>query len=611
MRFRSQPVIAAGAVTMLFAAVAMTQSTPAEAEESPLEGLTLPVAASDVTDSDADLATVAREVVVVTQHDGEPQVAKLRAQSSADARRLASELDALPGVSAAPNTVFTLPEEPAGKTGKTGSAVAAPSGSARASGAVKAAAASIGSEPYGAQQWGLYWVEAEKAWPVTSGKGVTVAVVDSGVDRTHPDLAGRTLSQVDLVGDGLGGDQNGHGTHVAGIIAANLDGKGIAGLANQVSILPVRVLDADGVGDAATVTQGIYQAVDRGAKVINMSLGGTSDSAVLRSAVAHAVARGVTVVAAGGNDFANGNPTQYPAAYPNVIGVSSINEDGESSWFANTGSYIDLTAPGEDILSTVPGGWQYGTGTSMAAPFVSASAALVRAANPTLGVSSVTAVLQTTAIDDADGDGWDSTFGYGLVQADDSALRAAAAPGGIRAAKPVSVKVSKAGYGNVLAVDVNPDRGSASYAFRVQKRAANGTWTTLAPVYRTDGNAETKSITLGKGTFRVVVPASTGYAAATSAAVTLTDPTVKVRTATDKSRNKLVVDVDPNKGSGYWRFKVQQKSGSRWITLKKNYKTSGSTEKATVNLKKGTYRVVVAGKYGYAGTTSAAVTLVK
>ena len=263
---------------------------------------------------------------------------------------------------------------------------------------------------------------------------MTVAVVDSGVDATHPDLAGRVLPQIDLVDDPWTGDPTGHGTHVAGIIAASLDGAGVAGLANEVNILPIRVMDATGSGDFLTIASGIVEAVDQGAKVINLSLGSEYSSDIITVAVGYAVDSGVTVIAAGGNSYAEGNPVEYPAALPGVIGVSSVDRDGLSSVFANSGSYIDIAAPGEAILSTVPGGgWDYLDGTSMAAPFVSATAALVRVANPSLTKAQVDTTLLATARDDADGDGRDNWFGHGILQADQAALTAAHAPGGLQA----------------------------------------------------------------------------------------------------------------------------------------------------------------------------------
>ncbi|MGB8021381.1 MAG: S8 family serine peptidase, partial [Candidatus Nanopelagicales bacterium] len=503
---------ALGTAAALLASVGLTgAATPAQASsaaraDSPLDGVTMPVPATDVTETDADLASATAEVVVIVDGKHGPEVRKLRAKSAAEAKKLAKYLDGQPGITAAPNHVLALPATPTGSgKAKSATAVELP----KAAGVRVSATPALAGEPYGEYQWGLVAVGAESAWAVTRGSGVKVAVVDTGVDASHPDLSGRTLTQINLTDDGQTRDPNGHGTHVAGIIAASLDGSGVAGLANQVSILPVRVLDAAGYGDDATVAEGIIRAADAGAKVLNLSVGGAY-SPVLAESVAYAVGRGATVVAAGGNEYQDGNPTTYPAALPGVIGVSSINSGGASSWFANTGSYIDLTAPGEDILSTVPGAdWSFASGTSMAAPFVAASAALVRVANPTMGKSAVDSTLTGTAVDDSSGDGRDNMFGYGLVRADKAALKAAQAPGGLRAV--VSVSVAKAGYGNQLSVNVNPNQGSGCYTFTVQKRTSTGTWSTQSGSYNTEGDGETRTLTLSPGTYRVVVAGKYGY----------------------------------------------------------------------------------------------------
>ncbi len=180
----------------------------------------------------------------------------------------------------------------------------------------------------------------------------------------------------------------------------------------------------------------------------------------------------------------------------------------------------------------------------------------------------------------------------------------------VRLTAAVRATVAKAGYGNVLSVNVNPDRGAASYAFSVQK-LSGGRWSDATGLYHTEGNGETRSITLPKGTYRVSVRAGQGYDAAVSNAVTLTDKTVKVAAGRDGAKSKLKVNVDPNKGSGYWKFQVQKRNSNGSWSAKKVYKTEGSGETRTINLPKGTYRVVVAGKYGYKGATSARVTLVK
>ena len=351
--------VALGTVATLLAAVALVGiSGTAHADESSLPGIDLTVPAADVTDTDSNLASAAREVVAIVDGPDGPEVLKLRAQTQAEAAVLAAELDSRPEVTAETNRVFTTPTV---DTSSTGPAKPAGSFNLTDTGGYRTSSVyALGAEPFGVDQWGLSAVHADGAWTVTRGGGVTVAVVDSGVDATHPDLAGRVLPQIDFVDDPWTGDPTGHGTHVAGIIAASLDGAGVAGLANEVNILPIRVMDATGSGDFLTIASGIVEAVDQGAKVINLSLGSAYSSDIIAAAVGYAVDSGVTVIAAGGNSYAEGNPVEYPAALPGVIAVSSVNRDGQSSVFANSGSYIDIAAPGEDILSTVPGGgWDY------------------------------------------------------------------------------------------------------------------------------------------------------------------------------------------------------------------------------------------------------------
>ena len=513
--------VAMGTVATLLAAVALVGiSSTAHAEESSLPGIELSVPAADVTDSDSNLASAAREVVAIVDGPDGPEVLKLRAQTQAEAAVLADELDSRPEVTAETNRVFTTPTVDTTSRGP-----AKPAGSFDLTGAGgyrTSSVSALGAEPFGVDQWGLSAVHADGAWTVTRGGGVTVAVVDSGVDATHPDLAGRVLPQIDLVDDPWTGDPTGHGTHVAGIIAASLDGAGVAGLANEVNILPIRVMDATGAGDFLTIASGIVEATDQGAKVINLSLGSEYSSDIITVAVEYAVDSGVTVIAAGGNSYAEGNPVSYPAALPGVVAVSSVNRDGQSSVFANAGSYIDIAAPGEDILSTVPGGgWDYHDGTSMAAPFVAATAALVRVANPTLTKTQVDTTLLATARDDADGDGRDNWFGHGILQADQAALTAAHAPGGLQAQAPgASTKVKATSGQSKLSVDVNPNKGTGYWTFQVHKQRADGTWSPLK-TYKTHGGKETRTINLPKGTYQVVVNAKYGHQGTTSAPVYL------------------------------------------------------------------------------------------
>ncbi|MGB7980245.1 MAG: S8 family serine peptidase [Candidatus Nanopelagicales bacterium] len=550
-----RPIVAAAAAVLLAGLAATQLPSPAHAEDrpppsparaedrplasrartddGPLPGATLVVPATDVTSTDRDLGSTAREVVVVSAGTDGPQITKLRTRNAQDARTLAADLDAQPGLSAELNSAVSVPAPAASpQPGPPASPHPGASGrpnrvglpAHRTLGA--AALPRLATEPLGPEQWGLRMVNAEAAWAITRGRSVTVAVIDTGVDAAHPDLSGRVLRQIDLVHDGRLGDPKGHGTHVAGIIAAALDGAGSVGLANQVDVLSVRVLDASGSGDDATVALGITEAVRAGARVLNLSLGSASHSTALNAAVKFAVDQGATVVAAGGNSFEAGNPVEYPAALPGVLAVSSIDADGASSRFANTGAHIDLAAPGEDIVSTVPGGgWAAKDGTSMAAPFVSAAAALVRAANPTLSRVAVDSALVGTALDDNSGDGRDDWFGYGLIRADRAALRAALAPGGLRAPEPAplpraSVKVKTTGSRSKLFVDVDPNKGSGYWSFQVQSARADGSWRALK-TYRTHGRSETRTLDLKKGTYRVVVAAKYGYRGTTSASVHL------------------------------------------------------------------------------------------
>lgn len=268
-------------------------------------------------------------------------------------------------------------------------------------------------DPEYAKQWGLAAVGAPSAWSLAGGAGVVVAVIDTGVDGAHPDLVGRVLPGLDLVDGGDPTDPNSHGTHVAGIIAANIDnGIGVAGVARSSKVLPVRVLDERGAGDHTTIAEGIIWAVDNGASVLNLSLGGPDDSEVLRSAVQYAVSKGAVVIAAAGNDRMGANAPSYPAAYDDVLAVGATSPDDSAAMFSNTGTYVDLAAPGFAIYSTVPGGYAYASGTSQAAPFVAAAAALLRSTG--LSSGEIRSTLTATARD-IENEGPDPETGFGVV----------------------------------------------------------------------------------------------------------------------------------------------------------------------------------------------------
>ena len=304
-------------------------------------------------------------------------------------------------------------------------------------------------DPRFSEQWGLTAIHAPQAWTVTRGKSaVVVAVVDTGVDYTHPDLVDRvdTANDYDFVnGDSDAVDDNGHGTHVAGIIAATADnGIGVAGVAPECRVLPVKVLDSKGSGDTIGVAAGIRYAADAGAKIINLSLAGPSD-ATMGDAVAYAQLKGCIVVAAAGNEGLGS--ASYPAGYDQVIGVGATDSSNVRATFSNHGIGVDIAAPGVNILSTtLGGGYEPLSGTSMASPFVSAVTALVWSVNATATASETIArVLGTAAPLNAD-------IG-GLVRAD----RAVTPPGSSADDQIPGVALTASPVAGTLAADVDPN----------------------------------------------------------------------------------------------------------------------------------------------------------
>ena len=270
-------------------------------------------------------------------------------------------------------------------------------------------------DPYQGQQWGLSALSAETVWAHGDASGQVVAVIDTGVSAAHPDLAGVVRVGKDYVGTGDGRtDPNGHGTHVAGIIGAvGGNGIGIAGLAQGAEILPVRVMDADGSGYDGDAARGIVWAADHGATVANLSFGGPDRSSVMDSALSYALGKGVTIVAASGNEGGNGDPVLWPAADPGVIAVGAVDVFGNRPGWSSSGAHLAVAAPGVSILSTVPGGYSSWSGTSMAAPYVSAAAALLKHGT-TLSPADVRTRFMSTATD-LGAPGFDPLYGAGRI----------------------------------------------------------------------------------------------------------------------------------------------------------------------------------------------------
>jgi subtilisin family serine protease len=216
-----------------------------------------------------------------------------------------------------------------------------------------------------------------------------------------------------LVGGGAT-DVDGHGTHVAGIIAAGDNGVGVVGVAPSARILPVRTLDATGSGLSSDIAKGITWAVDHGANVINLSLGSDAESSAVDAAVAYATSHNVDVVAAAGNT-GPGAPAEFPAALPAVIAVAALDEDGTVATYSTRGSYVDVAAPGTSILSTYPPStWARLSGTSMASPHVAGLVALVIGGRGKVAPSSMLSRIKATATD-AGPRGADSAYGAGRI----------------------------------------------------------------------------------------------------------------------------------------------------------------------------------------------------
>jgi type VII secretion-associated serine protease mycosin len=292
-------------------------------------------------------------------------------------------------------------------------------------------------------EWALQALHADTAWQTTRGAGVTVAVVDTGVDGTHPDLRGQVLPGKDLVGFGAHrGDSSWarHGTSMAGIIAGRGHGPGgqdgVTGIAPAAKILPVRVILDDGDPQrkrarstrGSALPEGIRWATDHGADVINLSLGDDSKSShpepAEDAAIQYALRKGVVVVASAGNGGKQGDRASYPAAYPGVISVTAVDRYGRRGDFSTRRWYASVAAPGVDVVIADPDRRYYeGWGTSAAAAYVSGSVALIRSAYPRLSPAQIKRLLESTARDTPPG-GRDDALGFGLV--DPAAALAAA-----------------------------------------------------------------------------------------------------------------------------------------------------------------------------------------
>ncbi|WP_421616784.1 S8 family peptidase [Brevibacillus sp. TJ4] len=268
-------------------------------------------------------------------------------------------------------------------------------------------------------QWNLPLIGMEQSWEISKGSNdVVVAVIDTGLDLSHPEFAGKVIEGYNVLdGSNRPEDDNGHGTHVAGVIAAKTNNSdGIAGMSWNSKLMPIKAIGADGSGSAVDIAQGIYWATDHGADVINLSVGNYTSSAALLEACRYAYKNNVVLVAASGNDATD--KSSYPAAYDEVLAVAAVDHRRERADFSNFGDYVDVAAPGVDIPSTyIYSDYASLSGTSMACPHVAALASLVRSVRPEMTSAEVMEHIRNSAVD-LGAPGHDALYGHGMINAE-------------------------------------------------------------------------------------------------------------------------------------------------------------------------------------------------
>jgi len=298
------------------------------------------------------------------------------------------------------------------------------------------------NDPYfNTYQWNMRKINGREAWDTNTGSNsVILAVIDTGVDLSHPDFAcaNKLTAGYDFYNnDSTPDDDHGHGTHVAGIAGAcSNNGVGVAGVNWNVKIMPLKVLSASGSGPVSAEINAITWAVDHGAKVLNLSLGSSSFSQAEADAVTYAYNHDVLFVAAAGNEYEEGNPISYPAAYNHVVAVAATGDLDEHAAYSNAGSYVDISAPGGNPSGSsdpnnnhwIMSAWKNDSyaqvvGTSQATPHVAGLAAIIRGINPALTNDQVQALIQNTAVD-LGAPGRDDFFGYGRINAQAAVLAA-------------------------------------------------------------------------------------------------------------------------------------------------------------------------------------------
>lgn len=315
--------------------------------------------------------------------------------------------------------------------------------------------------------WSLQRILLDQLWEQATGKDVKVAVIDTGVDSSNKQLSSAVSGGKSYVGGSATKDIEGHGTRVAGIIGARpLKGTGFVGIAPDAEILSYRYTGGEGEkqGNAGTMADAIADAVAKGARIINISSDtqNKKDDPTLAAAVANAVSKGVLIVAAAGNDGADGKPANtYPAAYPGVLAVAASDRNDERAFFSQAGDMVDVAAPGVGMVSTVPlGGQCTADGTSFAAPYVAGVAALLKQKNPGWNAAQIATRIEETA--QRPGRGPNQYIGWGVVDPV-AALSDTSTPG----TSPTPDPPVTAGSGGVIPMAVTMGESEAERERRV------------------------------------------------------------------------------------------------------------------------------------------------
>lgn len=349
----------------------------------------------------------------------------------------------------------------------------------------------VPSDAYFSTQWGMTKVQAPEAWDVTTGQStIRIAILDTGVDQDHEDLSSKIVINKNFTTSSTVDDLYGHGTHVAGIAAAGTNnGLGVAGLGYDCVIMNVKVLDDNGSGYYSWIASGITWAADNGAKVISMSLGGSSGSSTLQSAVNYAWGKGAVIVAAAGNS-GSAAPV-YPAYYSNCIAVAATDRNDAKASFSTYGSWVDVAAPGVSIFSTLPnhsnkiGSLNYGSlsGTSMATPHVAGLAGLVWATSYGISNTNVRNRIESTC-DVIAGTG--SYWQYGRI----NAFRAVAPPDSTPPGQVTGLSVATVSSSQ-LDLSWNANAEPDLHSYRVYRSTVSGSSYSLVASPTTNSYSDT------------------------------------------------------------------------------------------------------------------------